>query len=290
MTPVVSDPAGPTRDELLAELAALHGKCVNRAVIEQAKGALMLTYGLTADAAFDLLRFHSQTGNVKLRAIAAELTALVSRSATSSRAITRFDRLLDTVTRSLHTPPGPAVEPAAAGATVDMAALFWQITAGRDRQAAPRPVPAAAPGITEAAPGVTIAANAPDLPLVYANDAFIDLTGYPVGDVLGRNCRFLQGAGTDPRDIATLSRALRTGRDVSVVLRNYRRDGSEFVNKVSVSPIRDPAGQVTHYIGTQIDITRAAPTDPWSRTRPVAAETRVPAGPASRRNQTGGNR
>jgi len=75
-------------------------------------------------------------------------------------------------------------------------------------------------------------------PLVYANDAFTDLTGYPAGDVLGRNYRFLQDTGTDPRGIDARSRALHTGQDVSVVLRNYRSDGSPFLNEASISPIR----------------------------------------------------
>jgi len=77
-------------------------------------------------------------------------------------------------------------------------------------------------------------------PLVYANDAFTDLTGYPAGDVLGRNYRFLQDTGTDPRGIDARSRALHTGQDVSVVLRNYRSDGSPFLNEASISPIRKP--------------------------------------------------
>ena len=242
MTSVFVDPAEPTRDDLLAQLAALQGRFASLAVIEQAKGALMVTYGLTADPAFDLLRFHSQTGNVKLRIIADELTSLLSTGTTSSEAVTRFDRLIDTVTRNLQTPPGPQAEPAAAGAAVDMAALWSQIAADQNPRAA-------------APPGITIAANAPGLPLVYANEAFADLTGYPVGDVLGRNCRFLQGPATDPRDITTLSRALHTGRDFSVVLRNYRNDGSLFLNKVSISQICNRADQITHYIGTQSDVT-----------------------------------
>ena len=262
MTSVVDDPAEPTVVDLLAQLATLQGKFASLAVIEQAKGALMVTYGLTADAAFDLLRFHSQTGNVKLRAIAAELTSLLSSSPTSSRAITQFDRLIDDVTRSLQTPVGPAVQALAPGPPVDMALLWSQIAADRDTRVAPRAGPTAPPGIT-------IAGNTADLPLVYANDAFAELTGYPTGDVLGRNCRFLQGAGTDPSRIATLSRALHTGRDVSVVLRNYRSDGSAFLNQVSISPIRNPTNQITHYIGTQTDVTHR-------KTRPSVADEKRP--------------
>jgi PAS domain-containing protein len=73
--------------------------------------------------------------------------------------------------------------------------------------------------------------------------------------ILGRNCRFLQGAGTDPSDIAKLSRAIHDGRDMSIVMRNYRCDGAPFWNEVSISPIRNRTNQITHYIGTQIVVT-----------------------------------
>ena len=89
---------------------------------------------------------------------------------------------------------------------------------------------------------------------MYANEAFVELTGYRVGDVLGRNCRFLQGTGTDPKHIAKIGRALSTGRDVSVVMRNYRSDGSPFLNWVSISPLRDPANHITHFIATQSEV------------------------------------
>jgi hypothetical protein len=72
-------------------------------VIEQAKGAVMVTYGMTAEDSFEFLRFHSQTGNVKLRAIAAQLTALLPTGPTRNEAVHDFDRLIDHVTRSLRT-------------------------------------------------------------------------------------------------------------------------------------------------------------------------------------------
>jgi PAS domain S-box-containing protein len=109
--------------------------------------------------------------------------------------------------------------------------------------------------VATASPGITIADNSPDQPLVYANHAFSVLTGYPIDVALGRNCRFLQGAETDRQNTAILSRALRAGREASVVLRNYRSDGSLFWNEVSVSPIRNPSNQITHFIGTQTDVT-----------------------------------
>ena len=93
----------------------MHGKIAPLDVIEQAKVALMVTYGLTADEAFELLRFHSQTRNVKLRAIAAQLTSLLSTRPTRTLGITQFDRLIDDVTRSVQTPTGQAVEPVSQG-------------------------------------------------------------------------------------------------------------------------------------------------------------------------------
>jgi PAS domain S-box-containing protein len=246
----------PTRRDLLAQVAALQGRLASLAAIEQAKGALMVTYGITADAAFDLLRFHSQHRNVKIRVIAAQLTTLLSTSPTSTEAITRFDRLLDDVPRNPQIPARPT-GPADARPDRGPRSAASEWPHGRRGE-----LPAdALPAVAIPPPGITIAGNAPDLPLMYANDAFTDLTGYPVGDVLGRNCRFLQGPGTDPRAISTLSRALHTGRDVSVVLRNYRSDGSPFLNQVSISPIRNQYNQITHYLGTQIDVTHRGNPD-----------------------------
>jgi hypothetical protein len=79
----------PTRAELLAQVAALEGKLASLPAIEQAKGALMVTYGITADAAFAVLRFHSQTRNVKVRAIAAQLPTLMCSTPSSAEAICR---------------------------------------------------------------------------------------------------------------------------------------------------------------------------------------------------------
>ncbi len=104
--------------------------------------------------------------------------------------------------------------------------------------------------------GITIASSADDLPLVYANSSFQRMTGYAPDEILGRNCRFLQGPATDRVEVARLSDGIRCHRDVSVVIRNYRRDGTSFWNRVSISPIRDPqTGLVTHFIGTQVDVT-----------------------------------
>lgn len=237
-----------TRAELLAKVVALQGKLDSLPAIEQAKGALMVTYGLTADQAFDLLRFHSQHGNVKIRAIAAHLTALMSTSSTRADALLRFDRLLTDVTSHLQRTSDPLPVAVTHVRQALESAQFTAVPAEELPQLTAR-------AVATASPGITIADNSPDQPLVYANHAFSVLTGYPLGDVLGRNCRFLQGADIDLQKTAILSRALHTGREASVVLRNYRSDGSRFWNEVSVSPIRNPSNQITHFIGTQTDVT-----------------------------------
>jgi len=110
--------------------------------------------------------------------------------------------------------------------------------------------------IEAAAQGITIAdAQQEDAPLVYANDAFERITGYPPADVLGRNCRFLQGEHTDEESVAEIRRGLEADEPVSVELLNYRRDGTPFWNHLDVVPVTDDNGQVTHYLGLQRDIT-----------------------------------
>ena len=107
-----------------------------------------------------------------------------------------------------------------------------------------------------AAEGITIAdARLPDRPLIYANEGFERVTGYPVADVLGRNCRFLQGSGSDPAAVAEIRSALADQRECVVEILNYRRDGSTFWNRLSITPVRDDSGEVSHYIGVQSDVT-----------------------------------
>ncbi|MDE1958944.1 MAG: EAL domain-containing protein [Xanthomonadaceae bacterium] len=104
--------------------------------------------------------------------------------------------------------------------------------------------------------GILVAdAQQPDLPLVYANPAFGAITGYALDDALGRNCRFLHGSDREQPGLAALRTALAEGSEVSVVLRNYRRDGSLFWNELLVAPVRDEDGRLTHFVGVQQDIT-----------------------------------
>jgi sigma-B regulation protein RsbU (phosphoserine phosphatase) len=107
-----------------------------------------------------------------------------------------------------------------------------------------------------AAEGVTIAdARLPDRPLIYANEGFERMTGYSAADVMGRNCRFLQGPDTDPGAMAEIRSALAECRECVVEILNYRKDGTTFWNRLSITPVKDGAGEVTHFIGVQSDVT-----------------------------------
>ncbi len=95
----------------------------------------------------------------------------------------------------------------------------------------------------------------PDNPIVYANAAFLELTGYHEVEVLGRNCRFLQGPDTDPQAVVRVRRAIDERHLTIVELLNYRKDGSSFVNALQIGPIFDASGRLTFFFGSQMDVT-----------------------------------
>ncbi len=95
----------------------------------------------------------------------------------------------------------------------------------------------------------------PNHPLVYVNPAFEKTTGYTAEEALGRNCRFLQGEDRDQPALGELRAAVSEGRHCTVVLRNYRKDGTRFWNELSVYPVRDEEGGVANFVGVQNDIT-----------------------------------
>lgn len=95
-----------------------------------------------------------------------------------------------------------------------------------------------------------------DNPIVLANQAFLDLTGYRRDEVLGRNCRLLQGPLTDRSAIDALGSAVRDARELEVEILNYRKDGSTFWNRVSLSPVQDDAGGLLYFFASQVDVTR----------------------------------
>ncbi|WP_262297685.1 histidine kinase famiy protein [Microvirga sesbaniae] len=98
--------------------------------------------------------------------------------------------------------------------------------------------------------------NLPDNPIVFANRAFQDLTGYTEEEVLGRNCRFLQGAHTDREAVAELRDAVQEHRAVSVELLNYKRDGTPFWNACFIAPVLDKDDKLLYFFASQLDVTR----------------------------------
>lgn len=95
----------------------------------------------------------------------------------------------------------------------------------------------------------------PDNPIVLANHAFLDLTGYQAEEVIGRNCRLLQGPGTAPADIAAIREGLARRIHIDVELLNYRKDGTTFWNQLSISPVVDEAGTLLYHFASQKDVT-----------------------------------
>ncbi len=111
--------------------------------------------------------------------------------------------------------------------------------------------------INSATNGILIAdARQPDMPTVYCNAAFEKITGYAAEEVLGRNCRFLQGTDHQQPGIEAIRQAIRQGTEAKADLRNYRKDGSLFWNELYIAPVKDQQGQLTHFIGIQTDITQ----------------------------------
>ncbi|MGZ8286314.1 MAG: PAS domain-containing protein [Allosphingosinicella sp.] len=97
-------------------------------------------------------------------------------------------------------------------------------------------------------------ARLPDNPIVAVNRAFCDLTGYGREEIVGRNCRFLAGAETEPSAQAVLRRAVAQGRPALVELTNYRKDGSSFLNAVMVAPVIGEAGELAYFLGSQMNV------------------------------------
>ena len=112
-----------------------------------------------------------------------------------------------------------------------------------------RAVDASASGV------VVVDMLATDAVVIYANEAFQKLSGYTADETLGQNCRMLQGPDTDPGAVQAIARAIRHGEGHRTVLRNYRKDGSQFWNELHLSPVRDDDSRLTHYLGFQYDVT-----------------------------------
>lgn len=98
----------------------------------------------------------------------------------------------------------------------------------------------------------------PDNPLIACNQAFMDLTGYSEDEIVGRNCRFLAGPGTEPWLTETIRQGVRDRKPVMVEILNYKKDGTPFRNAVVVAPMFDDQGELTYFFGSQVELAEDA--------------------------------
>jgi len=110
-------------------------------------------------------------------------------------------------------------------------------------------------------PIATVVSNPrlPDNPVVAANAAFCELTGYDEAEIVGRNCRFLAGEETEPWRTEQVREAIRSLRPALTELLNYRKDGTAFRNAVLIAPIFDADGELAWFLGSQVDVSESAP-------------------------------
>nr|AML79248.1 putative LOV domain-containing protein [Rhododendron tomentosum] len=99
-------------------------------------------------------------------------------------------------------------------------------------------------------------ATKPDCPIMYASSGFFSMTGYSSKEVIGRNCRFLQGSETDQDEVAKIRNAVKTGKSYCGRLLNYKKDGTPFWNLLTVTPINDDNGKAIKFIGMQVEVSK----------------------------------
>ncbi|MBH5323155.1 PAS domain-containing protein [Aurantiacibacter sediminis] len=105
----------------------------------------------------------------------------------------------------------------------------------------------------------------PDNPIIACNDAFMELTGYTEEEIIGRNCRFLSGPGTEPWLTETIRQGVRERKAVMVEILNYKKDGTPFRNAVVVAPIFDEEGELEYFHGSQVELEDGAQTPEATR-------------------------
>nr|AML76748.1 putative LOV domain-containing protein [Erigeron canadensis] len=99
-------------------------------------------------------------------------------------------------------------------------------------------------------------ATKPDCPIMYASSGFFTMTGYSSKEVIGRNCRFLQGKETDQKEVDKIRHAVKTGTSYCGRLYNYKKDGTPFWNLLTVTPIKDENGNTIKFIGMQVEVSK----------------------------------
>ncbi|MCE9532183.1 MAG: PAS domain S-box protein [Planctomycetes bacterium] len=123
--------------------------------------------------------------------------------------------------------------------------------------------------------------NQPDNPIIFASCGFERMTGYRSDDVIGKNCRFLQGNDTEREVIRELREAIAAARSCMVEILNYRKDGKPFWNQLTITPVLGPAGQLTHFVGVQTDVTeRRRLEDQYRQSQKMEAVGRLAGGVA----------
>jgi len=103
--------------------------------------------------------------------------------------------------------------------------------------------------------------NLPDNPIVLSSEGFIKVTGYDRSDVIGKNCRFLQGNGTDPESVSRIRSSVKEKKDVTEILLNYKKDSTPFWNLLYICPLYDQEGNLKYFLGGQVDITKNIHTE-----------------------------
>lgn len=116
--------------------------------------------------------------------------------------------------------------------------------------------------LDECVNGVTLAdPDLEDAPIIYANKAFERLTGYSQAEIVGHNCRFLQGEDRDQSGRHEIAQAMKNHESIEVTLRNYKKDGTLFYNRLKIIPLFDKKQRVIYYLGVQYDITQQVDAD-----------------------------
>lgn len=103
--------------------------------------------------------------------------------------------------------------------------------------------------------------NRPDNPIIYSNPAFTEITGYTAEEILGKNCRFLQGDDRDQSELIVVRNAIESRQSATVVLRNYKKDGTRFYNELTISPVCNASGDLVSFVGIQNDISARIETE-----------------------------
>lgn len=98
-----------------------------------------------------------------------------------------------------------------------------------------------------------------DNPVIYISGGFSKLTGYDFDDIVGQNCRFLQGEETTKEDVRHISDAIKKEKECSVNLTNYKKDGTKFVNEFFLTHLRTPEKEIAYYVGIQVAVAHKGP-------------------------------